>query len=149
MWSGSCVEEAWAVVEEAERAEVAFGSKDLLDARLALVQVTSCAFDPHTNCLVFVFLTSRAPEAAMIERKLGVGFDLVTYEDFTMRVFEGGGRGGVAGAGELDRYSWVIIASYDTLCVVSFPVSSMWTIDADGSDGVRLAVAVVTSQGGV
>lgn len=41
MWSGSCVEEAWAVVEEAERAEVAFGSKDLLDARLALVQVTS------------------------------------------------------------------------------------------------------------
>ncbi|CAM9262920.1 unnamed protein product, partial [Laminaria digitata] len=38
VWSGSCVEEAWAVVEQAERAEVAFGSKDLLDARLALVQ---------------------------------------------------------------------------------------------------------------
>lgn len=39
VWSGSCVEEAWSVVEEAERAEVSFGSKDLLDARLILAQV--------------------------------------------------------------------------------------------------------------
>lgn len=40
MWSGSCVDEAWSVVEEAEAAhDYSFASKDLLDARLILIQV--------------------------------------------------------------------------------------------------------------
>lgn len=40
VWSGSSVEEARAVVEEAEAAEdYSFASKDLLDARLILIQV--------------------------------------------------------------------------------------------------------------
>ncbi|CAN0213575.1 unnamed protein product, partial [Ectocarpus fasciculatus] len=42
VWSGSRVEEAWAIVEEAEAAatggDYSFASKDLLDARLVLVQ---------------------------------------------------------------------------------------------------------------
>lgn len=45
VWSGSRVEEAWAIVEEAEAAatggDSSFASKDLLDARLVLVQVNA------------------------------------------------------------------------------------------------------------
>ena len=37
VWSGSCMDEALTVVEEAERADLSFGSKNLLDARLVLV----------------------------------------------------------------------------------------------------------------
>ena len=68
------MEEAWAVVEEAERAEVAFGSKDLLDARLALVQVTSHAFGPQSDySFVLSDLSRSVPErsgSGMIKRRL-------------------------------------------------------------------------------
>lgn len=37
VWSGSCMDEAWTIIEEAEQAGVSFSSKDLLDARLVLV----------------------------------------------------------------------------------------------------------------
>ena len=60
------------MVEEAERAEVAFGSKDLLDARLALVQVTSHAFGPQSDySFVLSDLSRSVPErsgSGMIKR---------------------------------------------------------------------------------
>lgn len=37
VWSGSCMDEAWTIIEEAEQTGGSFSSKDILDARLVLV----------------------------------------------------------------------------------------------------------------
>lgn len=49
------MEEAWSVVEQAEQAGASFASKDLLDARLILVQVSD-GLRPSPNGAYFFFL---------------------------------------------------------------------------------------------